>query len=196
MMAGDWPRAACSGREAAGRKLGLIGFGGIAQETARLARAMGMQVCASDPFVPAGSPAWDGVERMDQAGVLASADAVSLHVPLVAETKHLINAETLKTMKPDAVLINAARGGVVDDTALAEALREGVSSGAALDVFTVEPLPANHKLWAYENVIITPHCSSVYQGWDLKSVEMFSENLMRYRKGEALSNIVNPERGY
>lgn len=180
MMAGDWPRAACSGREAAGRKLGLIGFGGIAQETARLARAMGMTVCASDPFVPADSPAWQGVERMDQAGVLASADAVSLHVPLVDETKHLINEETLKSMKPGAVLINAARGGVVDDAALAGALREGVISGAALDVFEKEPLTkeAAQVFKGLKNLILTPHIAGVTEDSNARVSAMIAEKIL------------------
>lgn len=180
MMAGGWPRAACSGREAAGRRLGLIGFGGIAQETARLARAMGMAVCASDPFVPADSPAWAGVERMDQAGVLASADAVSLHVPLVAETKHLINAETLKAMKPDAVLINAARGGVVDDAALAAALRDGEIGGAALDVFETEPLTkdAAQTFKGLKNLILTPHIAGVTEDSNSRVSAMIADKVL------------------
>lgn len=180
MMAGNWPRSACSGREAAGRKLGLIGFGGIAQETARMARAMGMTVCAADPFVPADSPAWVGVERMDQAAVLASSDVVSLHVPLVAETRHVINAETLKTMKPEAVLINAARGGVVDDAALADALRAGTISGAALDVFEVEPLTkeASQVFKGLKNLILTPHIAGVTKDSDVRVGEMIADGVL------------------
>ncbi len=180
MMAGNWPRAACSGREAAGRKLGLIGFGGIAQETARMARAMGMTVCAADPFVPVDSPAWVGVEQMDQAAVLASSDVVSLHVPLVAETRHVINAETLKTMKPEAVLINAARGGVVDDAALADALRAGTISGAALDVFEVEPLTkeASQVFKGLKNLILTPHIAGVTKDSDVRVGEMIAEGVL------------------
>ena len=180
MMAGGWPRAACSGREAAGRRLGLIGFGGIAQETARLARALGMSVCACDPFLPADSPAWAGVERMEQAGVLAAADAVSLHVPLMPETRHLINAETLEAMKPDAVLINAARGGVVDDAALAQALRDGVISGAALDVFETEPLTAEaaQGFKGLKNLILTPHIAGVTEDSNSRVSAMIAEKIL------------------
>ena len=99
-------------------------------------------------------------------------------------------------MKPSAVLIDVSRGGVVRESALIKALNEKRIRGAALDVFDTEPLPPENPLWNFENVLISPHCSAVYQGWELKSVEMFSENLTRYRKGLALTNIVNPERGY
>ena len=99
-------------------------------------------------------------------------------------------------MKPGAVFIDVSRGGVTDQTALAQALIDGQLSGAALDVFETEPLPESSPLWALNNVILTPHCSSVYDGWDLKSVAMFAENLTRYRRNEQLSNIVDPNRGY
>jgi phosphoglycerate dehydrogenase-like enzyme len=93
-------------------------------------------------------------------------------------------------------LIDVSRGGVVDEAALLAALHAGRLKGAALDVFATEPLPPDHPLWSHDNVIITPHCSSVYDGWDVKSARMFAENLSRYRCGEPLENIVRPERGY
>ncbi|MBD3679651.1 MAG: hydroxyacid dehydrogenase [Rhodobacteraceae bacterium] len=165
MMAGEWPRTQCSGREAAGRVLGLVGFGAIAQETARLAKALGMSVVASDPFLPEDHPAWAGVERADLDGVLAGADAVSLHVPLTPETKHMIDAKRLKQMRPGAVLINAARGGVVDEPALAAAMRSGHVAGAALDVFETEPLTAEaaQVFEGLANLILTPHIAGVTQ---------------------------------
>ena len=99
-------------------------------------------------------------------------------------------------MKPNVVLIDVSRGGVVDEAALLAALDAGRIKGAALDVFATEPLPPDHRLWSYENVIITPHCSSVYDGWEEKSARMFAENLDRYRRGDPLQNVVRPERGY
>lgn len=166
MMAGAWPRAACSGREVAGRCLGLIGFGAIAQKTAELGRAMGMQIAAYDPLLPAEHPAWQGVRHCAELGdLLACADAVSLHVPLLPATRHMINAQSLAAMKPGAVLINAARGGVVDDAALAGALRAGRIAGAALDVFETEPLTAEAAgvFAGLSNLILTPHIAGVTQ---------------------------------
>lgn len=165
MMAGDWPRAACSGRELAGRRLGLIGFGGIAQETARLARALGMEVCAYDPHLPVDDPSWTGVTAMDFAGVLASSAVISLHVPLNADTRHMLDADAFARMQEGTVLINAARGGVVDENALVAAMRAGHISGAALDVFETEPLSAEaaEKFRGLSNIILTPHIAGVTQ---------------------------------
>lgn len=163
MMSGDWPRARCSGREAAGRCLGLIGFGGIAQVTAKLALGLGMEVCAYDPLLDGDNQAWNGVSRMELSQVLACSDVVSLHVPLTDATHHMINAERLTHMKPGAVLINAARGGVVDEAALADALRAGRVAGAALDVFETEPLTAEAAcvFAGLSNLILTPHIAGV-----------------------------------
>jgi phosphoglycerate dehydrogenase-like enzyme len=99
-------------------------------------------------------------------------------------------------MKANTILVDVSRGGVVDETALIQALQSGHLSGAALDVFSEEPLPSEHALWDMENVIITPHCSSVYEGWEDRSVEMFANNLHRYRQGQTLDRIVDPQRGY
>lgn len=109
---GLWPRGACMGRETAGKALGLVGFGNIAKETARLARALGMRVLAYDPYVPADDPAWAGAQRFESlTALLAASDAVSLHVPLTDSTRHLIDAAAIAAMKPGAILLNAARGG-------------------------------------------------------------------------------------
>lgn len=165
MEAGEWPRADCSGREVAGRWLGLIGYGAIARKTAELAMALGMQVCAYDPVLAHDDPAWSGVRRCELGELLALSDAVSLHVPLVDATRHLINAETLAQMNSDAVLINAARGGVVDEAALAAAMRDGRLAGAALDVFETEPLTAEaaQVFAGLDNLILTPHIAGVTQ---------------------------------
>lgn len=177
MMAGDWPRAQCSGREAGGRVLGLLGFGANAQETGRLARAMGMTLIAYDPFLPADHPAWDHAERGEIADVLAKADVVSLHVPLTDETRHMINADSLAQMKAGAVLINAARGGVVDEKALVAAMAEGHVAGAALDVFETEPLTkeAAAKFKGIKNLILTPHIAGVTQDSNVRVSAMIAD---------------------
>lgn len=162
VMAGGWPRQRMMGLEVSGATLGLVGFGEIARATATRAAALGMQIAAHDPFVPENDPAWDGVTRcadLDQ--LLAMADAVSLHVPLTPGTRNLIDAAALARMKPGAVLVNTARGGVVDEAALAAALRAGGLAGAALDVFDAEPLPAGSALDGAPNLIATPHIAGV-----------------------------------
>lgn len=164
VAAGRWPRAALSGgRELAGRTLGLIGFGGIGRLTGRLARVLGMQTIASDPQLPTSSPAWteDATRARTLDELLREADVVSLHVPLAAATRNLMNAQRLATMKPDALLINTSRGGVVDEAALAHALREGRLGGAALDVFEREPLPAASPLTGCPRLLLTPHIAGV-----------------------------------
>ncbi len=161
---GGWPRSALSnGREAGGKTLGLVGFGGIGQLSAKLANGLGIQVIASDPVLPADAPVWQalGVRRVELDELLSAADIVSLHVPATAQTKNLLSAERIARMKPGAVVINTARGGIADEAALADAIRGGRLGGAAFDVFEPEPLPAGN-VWAdCPNVILTPHIAGV-----------------------------------
>ena len=163
MQAGDWPRQACSGREISGKTLGLVGFGGIAQQTAAVAKTLGMTIVGYDPFLPTDHAAWNGATRMELDELLAASDVVGLHTPLTADTKHLINAKSLSLMMDDAILINAARGGVVDETALADALQAQKLGGAALDVFETEPLTkvAASRFAGMPNVLLTPHIAGV-----------------------------------
>ena len=177
MEAGAWPRTQCSGREVAGRKLGLVGFGAIARETARLAKALGMEVCAFDPIVSPDDPAWAGIERLSFDEVLAGSDVISLHVPLTPQTHHMINATRLSQMRDGAVLINAARGGVVDEAALASALREGHLGGAALDVFETEPLSAEAAqiFRGIGNLILTPHIAGVTDDSNTRVSKMIAD---------------------
>ena len=161
---GDWPRLALSsGRELSGKTLGIVGFGGIGRLTGRLGRALGMRVIGSDPQVPPSSAMWrdEGVESRELDALLAEADVVTLHVPLVAATRHLIDAAQLARMRPDAILINTARGGVVDEAAVAAALESGRLGGAALDVFEQEPLAAGSPLAGCPNLLLTPHIAGV-----------------------------------
>lgn len=163
VAAGQWPRTQLMGRELQGKRLGLVGYGAIARETAARARALGMSIAAYDPYVPADSSLWDETERPTLDALLATSDVVSLHVPLTADTKHMIGAAALGRMKPDSILVNAARGGVVDEQALADALRAGRLGGAALDVFETEPLTAasGAKFAGLRNLLLTPHIAGV-----------------------------------
>ena len=127
---------------------------------------------------------------------LGAADFVVLCLPLTASTRHCIDEAAIAAMKPGAILVDVSRGGVAKGDALVAGLRSGALGGAALDVFETEPLPSDSPFWSLENVIITPHCSSVYEGWERRSAEMFGDNLARRLRGEPLENIVDPLRGY
>jgi len=160
VASGEWPRSALgSGREIAGKTLGVVGFGSIGQLTAKLARALGMIVIGFDAQIPSSAALWaeqhTTPRRFDD--LLRDADVVSLHVPLTPVTRHLIDGDKLALMKRDAILINTARGGVVDEEALAVALKAGRLAGAALDVFETEPLPAGSPLAGCPGLILTPH---------------------------------------
>jgi len=156
LRAGRWEKQRYQGRELMGRSLGLVGFGRIAREVAVRARAFGMSVSASDPPLPAWPAGFEWVASTSLERVLEDSDVVSVHVPLANETRGLIGARELALMKPHALLVNVARGGVVDEAALHQALTTGMLRGAALDVFASEP-PGNHPLLECANVIATPH---------------------------------------
>ncbi len=164
VAAGQWPRNALSnGREIAGKTLGLVGFGSIGQLTGALARALGMKVLAFDTMMNADDPAFTRVGARFAAldDLVAASDVISLHVPLVDSTRGLFGAGRLQAMKPGAVLINTARGGIVDEVALAAALRSGALGGAAIDVFGAEPLPASPHFDACPNLLLTPHVAGL-----------------------------------
>ena len=164
VAAGGWPRQALgNGREIGARTLGLIGFGSIGRHTARLARGVGMRVVATDAMLEASDPAFAEahVTAVGLDELLATSDVVSLHVPLLAATRGLMNAARIAAMKPGAVLINTARGGIVDEAAVASALRSGHLGGAALDVFEHEPLAADHPFAGCPNLLLTPHIAGV-----------------------------------
>jgi (S)-sulfolactate dehydrogenase len=164
VAAGQWPRNALSnGREVGGKTLGLIGFGSIGQLTGRLARALGMDVVAFDAMMDGDHPAFGevGARRVGLGELVTESDVVSLHVPLVDSTKGLFGAERIAAMKPGAVLVNTSRGGIIDEAALAAALRSGQLGGAAIDVFEREPLPASPHFEGCPNLILTPHVAGV-----------------------------------
>ncbi len=164
VVAGEWPRQALSnGREIGGKTLGLVGFGSIGQLTARLAQGLGLHVIAHDALMSAAHPAFAqaGVRCVGLDELSASADVISLHVPLLDSTRHLFDATRIAAMKRGAVLINAARGGVLDEAALAAALKSGQLGGAALDVFESEPVHAGGVFAACPNLLLTPHIAGV-----------------------------------
>lgn len=164
VAAGAWPRNALSnGREVGGKTLGLIGFGSIGQLTARLARGVGMQVAAFDAMLDDDHPAYAeaGARCAGLDEVITMSDVVSLHVPLVDSTRGLFSAARIATMKKGAVLINTARGGIVDEVALAASLKAGHLGGAAIDVFDTEPLPASPHFEGCPNLVLTPHIAGV-----------------------------------
>ncbi len=183
-------------RPAMGGTVLILGLGKTGQAVARRMQAMGLTVLGVRAR-PQETPNCDEVHGMEALpGLWPRADLVVACVPLLDSTRGLIDGAAFAAMKPGAVLVDVSRGGVTDEAALIAALGSGAIRGAALDVFATEPLPAESPLWGMENLIITPHCSSVDAGWSARSVRMFAENLGRYRRGEVLSNIVDPGRGY
>lgn len=185
MLAGEWPRTECSGRELSGKVLGLVGYGAIARETARLGRALGMEIAAFDPFLGPDDPAWTHVSRLDFPTLVATADVLSLHVPLTPETRHLIGADDIARMPEGAVLVNAARGGVVDEAAVAEALKAGRLGGAALDVFETEPLTADASRIFVDtpNLILTPHIAGVTVESNVRVSSLIAEKVRAHLAG-------------
>ncbi|MGU3663322.1 hydroxyacid dehydrogenase [Methylobacterium sp. A49B] len=186
VAAGTWPRNALMGREISGKRLGLVGFGAIARETAQRAAALGMAIAAHDPFVAQGDPAWNPaygpVQSQALDALIAQSDVLSLHVPLTDQTRGLIDAAALARMPEGAILINAARGGVVDEAAVAEALRSGHLGGAALDVFDREPLDAaaGAVFADVPNLILTPHIAGVTQESNVRVSAVTAQAVRRH----------------
>ena len=182
MVAGEWPRTALIGREAAGKILGLVGFGPIARETAVRAAALGMQVAAFDPYLAADDPAWADVRRMSLPELAQGSDVVSLHVPLNGETHHLVDADFIASMRKGAILINAARGGVVDESAVINALCNGHLGGASLDVFESEPLDAMHssQFEGVPNLLLTPHIAGVTEESNTRVSRVTATNVVKH----------------
>jgi len=185
-------------REIAGATIGLVGLGSIGRQVARQAAALGMRVIAVREHPEKGVA--EGVEEVFAPSqlnqLLCQSDYVVLAAPVTIETHSLMNAERFAQMKADSCLINVSRGPLVDETALVEALRERAIGGAALDVFSKEPLAADSPLWDLENVLITPHTAAVTDKlWD-RHYALIRENLKRFLSHEPLLAIVNKSRGY
>jgi (S)-sulfolactate dehydrogenase len=184
MINGNWPRQALTGNELSGKTIGLIGFGAIAQQVAIKAHDLGMACIAYDPFLNNNNSVWNIAQPHPLQELLAKADVVSLHVPLNKNTFHLINAKALAQMKSTAILINSARGGVVDENALAEALRTKKLGGAALDVFETEPLTreAGQKFVGISNLLLTPHIAGVTKESNVRVSALTAHNVSNHLK--------------
>jgi D-3-phosphoglycerate dehydrogenase len=175
-----------------GRVLGLVGFGRIPQLVAPKAKAFGLRVIVYDPFVPADVLARERVDQVDFDELLAESDYVSIHTPLLPETRNLFSTEAFGRMKPGAYLINTARGPIVDDQALAKALDAGQLAGAALDVMPTEP-PVGSPLLGRENVIITPHTSFYSEESLLELQRKAAQEVADVLSGKPPKNPVNPQ---
>lgn len=191
--------------------VGILGYGSIGREVARLCKAFGANVLATkhdlknlqhDGYLVEGTgdPEGEMFDRLyptEATGYMVKeCDFVVITLPFTPDTQNLVNEKILKTMKPTAYLINVGRGGIVDETALVEALRQGEIAGAAMDVFETEPLPANHPLWTAPNFILTPHLSGNTSDYNEKAAAVFEENLRRYLEGRSLRNLVSRALGY
>jgi phosphoglycerate dehydrogenase-like enzyme len=185
-------------REVAGATVGLVGVGGIGREVALKASALGMKViaCREHPEKPwpEGVSKVLGPAQMDE--LLAQSDYVVLAAPLTSETRSLMDVSRFAKMKIDACLINVGRGPLVDEAALAEALKSKRIGGAALDVFSKEPLPKDSPLWDLENLLITPHTAALTEKLWERHYQSISENLRRYLTGQPLLAVVNKNTGY
>ncbi len=183
-------------RPLSGKTLLIVGLGHTGQAVAERAKAFGMKVLGTRAR-PVPMEHVDEVHAADELhALLPSADFIAVSTPLTPATRGLIGAQEIAAMKPGVIFADVSRGGVVDQSALYDALKTGHIAAAALDVFDTEPLPETNPLWALENVIISPHCSSVFSDWEQASFELFLQNLGRWIRGEELLNVVNPARGY
>ena len=184
-----WGPQLLLGADFVGATLGIIGFGRIGQAVAKRAQGFDLRVIYYDPT---SQPAF-GASSVDLDALLRESDFVSLHVPLTSATRHLVNAKFLSKMKPNAILVNTSRGGVVDQSALYDALKSKRISAAALDVTDPEPLPMNNPLFELENCLIVPHLGSASKHTRDMMSFLAAQNLIAGLKGERLPNCVNPE---
>lgn len=183
-------------QELTGAKLLIIGAGSIGQAIGIRASAFGMRVWGSRRS-PQPLPGFERVVGADEwRSLLPEADYVVIATPLTPDTKGMIDAAVLRSMQASAYLINIARGAIVDEAALLMALKEGWIAGAGLDTFSTEPLPADSPFWSLPNVLVTPHCSASSPQTIPRIVDLFLDNLARYRQGQPLKNVVDKQAGY
>jgi D-3-phosphoglycerate dehydrogenase len=191
MKAGKWEKSKIIGSEICGKVLGIIGVGNIGRLVAERAQGLKMKVIAYDPFLTAEKAQQLGVDLVGFDALLQRADFVSIHTPLLPETRNLIDAAALAKMKPTARLINCARGGIVDENALAEALRSKRLAGAALDVFEQEPPPADHPLLHLDTVICTPHLGAATAEAQVAVSVAIAEQIVQFLVSNVIHNAVN-----
>jgi glyoxylate reductase len=187
-----WGPSLLLGADVSGATLGILGYGRIGQALAKRASGFDMRILYCDPSLAGPDPSLPG-EQVDFETLLGESDFISLHTPLTQETYHLIDAQALALMKPSAILINTARGPVVDPQALYQALKQRRIFAAALDVTEPEPIPLDSPLLELDNLIVVPHIASASRSTREKMATMAAENLIAGLKGERLPNCVNPE---
>lgn len=180
-----------------GATAGIIGLGGIGRRYAQTAHALGMRVIAVDAHQPAKPDYVESLWPMDRlADFLGESDVVLVSCPYTPETHDLLDAERLRQMKSTGILINIARGGIINEDALCDVLKSGHLAGAGLDVTEVEPLPADSPLWDAPRLVLTPHCAGISPARGQRLVDFFCANLKRYLAGEPLQNLVDQTKGY
>jgi phosphoglycerate dehydrogenase-like enzyme len=183
--------------ELEGLTMGVVGYGGTGRAMARRAVAFGMEVIACDVMAVAPSDGVADVWSMDRLDdLLHTSDVVAIGAPLTDETRHLFDDTRFAAMKQGALLVNVTRGEIIDGEALVRALRDGRLGGAALDVAPIEPLPADHPLWTFDNVVMTPHTAGASQLRGPRNINRFCENLRRACRGEPLIGVVDKELGF
>jgi D-3-phosphoglycerate dehydrogenase / 2-oxoglutarate reductase len=188
---GAWQRSRYMGVELRNKVLGIVGLGKIGTEVARRAQALEMQVIAYDPYLSAEHARRLGIEAVELENLIPRADFITVHVPLTAQTRGIIGPEQLKRMKPSARLVNCARGGIIDESALVEALDRGLIAGAALDVFTQEPLPADSPLLRSEKIVVTPHLGGSTHEAQVGVAMDVAEQIVAVLNGQSARYAVN-----
>jgi D-3-phosphoglycerate dehydrogenase len=191
MNAGRWDKKKLGGVELRGKTLGVLGLGRIGREVAGFGRAFGMKVLGHDPFVAPGVFEDLGAESASVESIFGRADFVSLHMPLTEQTRCMVNADLLAKARPCLRLVNCARGALIDEPALAEALANGKIAGAALDVFETEPLPADHPFRGLENAVLTPHLAASTGEAELQVAIEMSRQVVEALRGGAIRNAAN-----
>ncbi|MCB9739031.1 MAG: hydroxyacid dehydrogenase [Deltaproteobacteria bacterium] len=191
MKDGRWEKSALMGEEIEGKTLGIVGLGAIGRIVAAKAGALGMKVLAFDPVLDAAAAKAAGADLVSLDALLAAADVVTLHVPLLPATRNLIDAGALAKMKPSAWLIDAARGGIVDEPALVAALDAGGLAAAAMDVFSAEPVPADDRLSRHPKVLATPHIGASTRQAQEKVGVQIAEQLVAFLRDGVVTHPVN-----
>ncbi len=191
MRAGRWSQFV--GRELAGKRLGVVGLGKIGSQVARVCRAIGMDVAAWSPTLTPERAAAVGAVGQDLDTLLAESDVITVHLRLTPTSRGILTREKLALMKPDALFVNTARAALIDEVALVEMLQTGRLWGAALDVFSVEPLPSDHPLRSLPNVVLTPHIGWVAEDSYQVFIAGVVENILAYLDGRPLPFPLNPD---
>jgi phosphoglycerate dehydrogenase-like enzyme len=199
-LKGEWRRKSFQQPnvfELAGKTIGLVGLGAIGERTARLAASLGMHVLGVRRHPSKAIPCVERIYGPDRLSVmLPEVDFLVLAIPLTHETEGMIGEREIRMMKPTSYIVNIGRGGTIQQEALIRALREGWIAGAGLDVFETEPLPEDSPLWKMDNVIITSHYAGINPEYKERVMQIFLENLRRYRSGEPLINLIDKNLGY